>query len=317
MKTFVASVAVGALALTMAACSTPVSAEDVTSLIDTTQAQTQTTTQTEAAVNQTTTTTANVAQAPVQQGGGYGQQGGNGHGGHGAANQAQGGQMDLAANLPAAGEVDEQEIEDLLQMREEEKLARDVYLTLGEQWDMSVFFNISKSEQQHTDAIAVLLDRYGIADPVGDNPVGVFTNPDLQALYDQLVEMGSQSLADALTVGATVEDVDIYDLQEALSHTDNADIQQVYQSLMAGSENHMRAFVGTLLQQTGETYTPQYIDQATFDAIMAAGNSHGHGGYGQGGQAGSGSSTNPGVGQGGQGRGKGQGGGQGWRGGRR
>ena len=298
MKTFLTTLAIGALALTLTACSTPVSGSADAASPATTAPATQPLAQ---------NPQGNAVATPIQQGGGYGQQGGQGQGGHGAANQAQGGQMDLAANLPAAGEVDEQEIADLLQMREEEKLARDVYITLGEQWNQAVFTNISRSEQQHTDAIAVLLDRYGIADPVGDNAVGVFTNPDLQALYDQLVELGSQSLADALKVGATVEDVDIYDLQKALANTDNADIQQVYQSLMAGSENHMRAFVGTLTQQTGETYTPQYIEQSTFDAIMAASNSHGHGGQGQGGQGGHGQGGQGGHGKGGHG-GQGQGG---------
>ena len=295
-KTFIATIAVGALALTLAACGTPASADDSTTLNET------------APVVQTMQQS-NTAGTALQQGGGYGQQG--------AAHQAQGGEMNMTANLPPAGEVDDQEIADLLHMREEEKLARDVYITLGEQWDFPVFTNISKAEQQHMDAVGTLLDRYGIEDPVGDNPVGVFTDPDLQALYDQLVEQGGQSLADALKVGATIEDVDIYDLQKAVADTDNADIQQVYKSLLAGSENHMRAFVGMLQQQTGETYTPQYIDQATFDAIMAASNSHGQGGHGQGGhgQGGHGQGGHGGQGgghgQGGHGQGKGGHGGQG------
>ena len=288
-KTFIATLSVGALTLILAACGTPVSADDVTSMVNS------------APVAQPTVK-ANVSNTPaaLPAGSGYGQQGN----GRGAAQQAQGGQLPLGTNLPAAGTVDDQEIADLLQMREEEKLARDVYITLGEQWNLAVHTNISRSEQQHMDAIGFLLERYGIADPVGDNPVGVFTNSDLQALYDQLVAQGRQSMAESLKVGATIEDVDIYDLQKALANTDNADIQEVYRSLMAGSENHMRAFAGTLIQQTGETYTPQYIEQSTFDAIMAASNSHGHGGYGQGGY-GQGS-----QGQGGYGHGKGGRGGQ-------
>ena len=296
-KTFIATIAVGALALTLAACGTTASAEDSAAVND-------------AAPVVQTIQQSNPANTTLQQGGGYGQQGANG--GHGAARQAQGDQMDMSANLPPAGEVDDQEIADLLHMREEEKLARDVYITLGEQWNLPVFTNISKAEQQHMDAVGVLLERYGLEDPVGDNPVGVFTDPDLQALYNQLIEQGGQSVADALKVGATIEDVDIFDLQKAVADTDNADIQQVYKSLLAGSENHMRAFVGTLQQQTGETYTPQYIDQATFDAIMAASNSHGHGQGGQGqgghGQGGHGQGGQGQGGHGGHGQGQGQGG---------
>lgn len=49
-------------------------------------------------------------------------------------------------------------------MREEEKLARDVYLTFGEKWGLTLFTNIAKSEQTHTDAVKTLLDRYEIKD---------------------------------------------------------------------------------------------------------------------------------------------------------
>lgn len=287
-KTYIYSIAAGALALTLAACGTTASADDSASLNN-------------AAPVVQTAQQANATSAPLQQGGGQGQQaqGNQGNGNHGAANQAQGGHGDMTANLPPAGEVSDQEIADLLWMREEEKVARDVYITLGEQWNLPVFTNISKAEQQHMDAIAVLLERYGIADPVTNDAVGVFTNPELQALYDQLIAQGGQSMAEGLKVGATVEDVDIFDLQKALANTDNADIQQVYKSLMAGSENHLRAFVGTLQQQTGESYTPQYIEQSTFDAILSASNGHGNGGRGGNSQGGHG------QGQGGQGRGQG------------
>ena len=71
-------------------------------------------------------------------------------------------------------------------MREEEKLAHDVYVTLYAQWDLPIFQNISRSEQTHTDAVKTLIDRYGLTDPASSK-VGVFTNPDLQALYNDLV----------------------------------------------------------------------------------------------------------------------------------
>ena len=270
-KTFIATLAVGALALTLAACSTPAEADN-----------TQLNANPAPVVQQMAET--NVAQTPLQQGGGYGQSA-RGAQGQGAAQQAQ---TQNLTNLPPAGDVDDQEIADLLWMREEEKLARDVYITLGEQWDIQVFTHISNAEQQHMDAVGLLLDRYGIEDPVGDNPVGVFTNPELQALYDQLIEQGSQSQADALLVGGAIEEIDIQDLERAIADTDNADIQQVYNSLMSGSESHLRAFSRTYEMVTGETYTPQYLDQAAYDAIMAGSNGHGQGGHGQGGQGGQG-----------------------------
>ena len=173
------------------------------------------------------------------------------------------------ANLPV-GALSTDEKEGLLFMREEEKLAHDVYVTLGDKWSLPVFQNIPNSEQTHTEAVKLLLDRYDIADPADGKAVGAFANQTLQQLYDQLVAKGNQSLADALTVGATVEDLDIADLQTRLAQTDKTDIQLVYENLMKGSRNHLRAFTQTLTTQTGETYKPQYLTQATFDAIVNA-----------------------------------------------
>jgi hypothetical protein len=123
-----------------------------------------------------------------------------------------------------------------------------------------------------------LLTRYGIADPAAGNDVGEFTNPDLQALYNQLVAQGGQSLADALRVGATIEEIDIRDLVEQLAAVEHSDIRRVYERLEQGSENHLRAFVSTLERQTGTTYAPQYLDQATYDQIINATTGRGGGG---------------------------------------
>lgn len=158
----------------------------------------------------------------------------------------------------------------LLYMREEEKLAHDVYITLGEKWNMPAFQNISQSEQTHMDAIKLLLDRYGLADPATDQAVGIFTDATLQGLYNELVAKGSQNLAAALTVGATIEDLDIVDLQTRLAQTDKADIQLVYENLLKGSRNHLRAFTRTLTRQAGATYTPQYLSQKAFTEIVNA-----------------------------------------------
>lgn len=174
-----------------------------------------------------------------------------------------------AANTLHASGLTEAEVEGLLYMREEEKLAHDVYVTLYGIWGTPVFQNIANSEQTHTDAVKNLLDIYGLEDPAVSTPVGVFVNPDLQALYDQLVDLGSQSQADALKVGAAIEEIDILDLQANLETLTAADVRQVYENLLFGSENHLRAFTSVLAQQTGEIYEPQYMDQAAYDAIVA------------------------------------------------
>ena len=104
------------------------------------------------------------------------------------------------------------DIDALNHMREEEKLARDVYLTLGERWSLPIFFNIARAEQQHTSRVQSVMEIYEITDPVVDDTVGVFVDPDFADLYNTLVEQGSQSLIDALIVGSTIVDLDIFDL---------------------------------------------------------------------------------------------------------
>ena len=173
------------------------------------------------------------------------------------------------AQVTTPGELSAVEIAGLTFMREEEKLARDTYLTLYDLWGSQIFSNIARSEQVHMDAVGTLLDRYGITDPAAGNAIGAFADPALQALYDDLVDLGSQSLVDALTVGAIIEETDIADLFDELAAAEHSDIQRLYQNLENGSENHLRAYVSTLQRQTGDTYEPQILDQTTFDGIVS------------------------------------------------
>lgn len=158
------------------------------------------------------------------------------------------------------------EVETLRFMREEEKLARDVYITLHNQWGLAVFNNISQSEQKHTDRIKALLQTYGVADPVTNDTVGVFQDSRLLGLYTQLVAQGQKSMLDALYVGAFIEETDISDLQGAIAGTTHADIANTYSNLMKGSRNHLRAFVG-LIEGQGIDYAAQALPQAEVDAI--------------------------------------------------
>lgn len=172
----------------------------------------------------------------------------------------------LADSLETS-DISEQEKNSLLQMREEEKLAHDVYTALYEKWGKQIFRNIAASEETHTKAVLWLLNKYNIPDPAKSD-IGTFTSADIQKLYDTLVSQGNTSLLDALIVWATIEDLDIYDIDTQMKDIDNADILTVYSQLKRGSENHMRAFVKNITQ-VGWTYTPRYISQADYAAILA------------------------------------------------
>ena len=163
--------------------------------------------------------------------------------------------------------LDYEEEQSLLFMREEEKLARDVYLTFYEEWGKPVFANIAESEQTHTDAVAEKIEQYGLPDPVVDDTVGIFVNSFLLEKYYELVAKGQLSELDALMVGAFIEELDIIDLQESIEKTDEADIEELYSNLMRGSRNHLRAFVELIEEATGENYEAQLLDQDEVDAI--------------------------------------------------
>lgn len=154
----------------------------------------------------------------------------------------------------------------LLFMREEEKLARDVYLSLQETWTLRVFGNIAAAESKHMNAALTLIEKYGLEDPVGDNGLGVFSNPEFTELYEDLTASGSGSLVAALKVGALIEELDIHDLQRVLADVDNEDLAVAYQNLMKGSRNHLRAF-DKLLVRNGADYDTQYLTQEEYDAI--------------------------------------------------
>jgi hypothetical protein len=173
------------------------------------------------------------------------------------------------------------EVDSLVFMREEEKLAHDVYLTLYDTWGLPIFSNIAGSEQAHTDAVGNLLITFNIPDPADTSPAGVFVNEDLQGLYDQLTELGAQSIADALKVGAAIEEIDILDLQESLELIEDESIQRVYENLLRGSENHLRAFTATLENQTGEVYEPQYMDSDAYQEIISDSTNNGGRGNGR------------------------------------
>ena len=158
------------------------------------------------------------------------------------------------------------EASDLLFMREEEKLARDVYITLYAEWGVRVFDSISQSEQTHMDKILGLLDTYGLEDPALG--FGKFADAELQELFDTLIEAGLLSKLDALMVGALIEEVDMEDIVDAMERTDEADILTVYGNLLAGSENHLNSFVKNIEAITGETYVAQWISQEEVDAIL-------------------------------------------------
>lgn len=179
-----------------------------------------------------------------------------------AGQRRQGGGGGNTATLTTA------EKSDLTFMREEEKLARDVYTVMGEKWGNPIFFNIASSEQRHMDSMLGLLNKYNLPDPAAGMGIGEFKDHELQALYDELVARGEQSALDALMVGGIIEETDVEDIVAAISRTNKTDIKRVYTNLLNGSYNHLRAFAKQIEALTGSPYVAQVISQEEVDAIL-------------------------------------------------
>jgi hypothetical protein len=167
----------------------------------------------------------------------------------------------------AMGELSEAEVEGILYMREAEKLARDVCFVLGKEWDVPTLGEIGEREDTHTEAVRTVIDRYGLWDPLSVTSAGDYVNEELQELYHKLVARGSPSLAEALKVGVTIQEISILDLREYRAETDDADVQLVYENLLRGARNHLRVFA-VLLRQQGETVERSYLSQTLFDEIV-------------------------------------------------
>jgi hypothetical protein len=152
-------------------------------------------------------------------------------------------------------------------MREEEKMAHDMYSSMFDKWGLRPFSNIMGAEERHMAAIKSMIDKYDLTDPVKDVKTGSFTNSEIRNLYKVLLEQGNKSEIDALKTGAEIEEVDIKDLIQAIKDTDNNDIKFVYNNLLNASGNHLRAFMRNI-ERRGSTYVPKHLDKKTFEEIL-------------------------------------------------
>jgi len=186
-------------------------------------------------------------------------------------------EINLKSTMVETPALNDTELAILLQMKDEEKLAHDVYTVLYEKWGSQVFSRISIAEDRHMNAVITLLKYYDSADTLVGDP-GVFSNAEIQALYNELIIKGSASVEEAMMTGALIEEMDIKDLTEALGVVTNENIVRVFENLRKGSRNHLRAFYHQLTK-LGLVYTPVYLSQEEYDAIvnspMEQGNKYG------------------------------------------
>ncbi len=161
------------------------------------------------------------------------------------------------------------DVEGALSMRCGEKLARDVHLRLAEEWGLAPHQSVAANKQRHTEQMANLLPGWGVTDPGAGLAAGTFRDRRRQRRYEDLVERGLRSEAEALRVGALLEESDILDLDARIAATEDPDLRAVYGSLRAESVGHLRTFVDALAQG-GVRYAPERLSPRTFQAIVGS-----------------------------------------------
>ncbi|NVK05886.1 MAG: DUF2202 domain-containing protein [Flavobacteriia bacterium] len=166
-----------------------------------------------------------------------------------------------------------EEVDAIYQMREEEKLARDLYATAADTFGLFIFNNISASEQKHMRAMWALIEKYDLNDPVVDDSRGAFSTTEFQQLYSELLPSFSTHLDSALLKGSFIEELDIHDLRNLKEITDNVDMTMIFDNLERGSRNHLRGFHDQQVQR-GLTYTPVFLSQAEYDSIVNSPKEH-------------------------------------------
>ncbi|MBK9732491.1 MAG: DUF2202 domain-containing protein [Chitinophagaceae bacterium] len=175
----------------------------------------------------------------------------------------------IASTATMAQLISENEKSTILQMREEEKMSRDVYLTLNEKWNQKVFANTAESESYHMTQVELLIEKYKLEDPVAVNEDnrGLFSDNDLQVKYVDLVAAGSVSLQASFRTAAKVEEMDILDLRIAIANSTDKEITGTYNYLLHESESHLVAFVRNL-DRLGILYQPVILSKEDFNEIM-------------------------------------------------
>jgi len=136
------------------------------------------------------------------------------------------------------------DIDSLIHMYQDEKLAMDVYDTLAQEYGSYIFDRISDSESKHLSVVENVLVSNGIdIEDLKNLNAGEFLDENLQALYDSIMEVGLASYEDALNVGVKIEKFDIDDLQELEANVElNTTLVGIYTNLESASYNHLDAF---------------------------------------------------------------------------
>ena len=172
----------------------------------------------------------------------YGRMGQGGRGQQGGPGRGHGGNCYAGQGSVSAGQLTQQDAASILLLREEEKLARDVYLTLSEKWNVPVFKNIAQAEARHMSVMKMLVDRYGLEDPVKDDTVGTFTSPEFRQVVSGTCGFRFRLAGRRIQGRREDRGTGYQGFAGFTGNVQSTDVRRVYQNLLRASENHLRAF---------------------------------------------------------------------------
>lgn len=171
------------------------------------------------------------------------------------------------ASASLLGALTQREKDGLIFIWEEEKAARDIYSSLYEKNNQTIFLDLTRSEESHMDQAKAVIEKYDLSLP--RDVRGAFGNQTLQNIHDRLLAEGLESYDQALKAAAEFEEISIMDLEAELAAAENEDVRTMYQGLLAGSRKHLRSYVADLKEQ-GIEYEPRHLERSEFEETVRA-----------------------------------------------
>lgn len=168
--------------------------------------------------------------------------------------------------MEATSPLTADETEFLYAIREDEKIAHDVYAAFSALYPAAkTISKIMTAESSHISAAEAVLDYYEIEyPPLSDT--GIFEDADRQALYNDLITKGT-TLIKAYGTMALMEEETVYAYKSIQNQLTNSNLSLLLSQLIKASSNHLRATVRQVVK-LGGSYSPAYLSDEEYQTII-------------------------------------------------
>lgn len=134
---------------------------------------------------------------------------------------------------------------DLLYMIEKEKMMRNIYKTMFQEYNVELFQSIYQAKESHLSLLSSKIDKYDVHNPLVYSAENEFENSSLQLVYDDFLAKKLIYEIEALNFVKNMEERHINYVETTVSQVDgNDDIVSVYNVILLGSQAHLDALLG-------------------------------------------------------------------------